>query len=138
MRVVTLVLTGITTLLVGGLEASPPPTINIQGSLAASDGSPITGTHAYRVTFLDAMVAPAQIGVVTGQVTLSESGRYSIVLEPPAGILETIVTFYELAIDTGDDGIDASDIFPNLVQLHSVPFALLAANADLLGGSPAS
>lgn len=122
----------------GGSEAQPPPTINIQGGLAASGGGPVTGTHAFRVRFFTVAVGGTAIGSATGNATFSDGGRYSITVTPPAAILASNEVYYELAIDTADDGLDPSDTFSNRVQIHSVPFALLAQNANSLGGTPAA
>jgi hypothetical protein len=123
---------------IGVSEAQPPPTINIQGGLADSGGGPVTGTHAFRIRFFTVAVGGTEIGAANGNATFSDGGRYSIAVTPPAAVLSANEVYYELAIDTADDGLDQSDTFPNRVQIHSVPFALLAANANLLGGSPAS
>jgi hypothetical protein len=55
-------------------------------------------------------------------------------LELPPSTLESDLVWYELAIDTGEDGIDDGDLFPDRVRVHSVPFALRAGDADSLGG----
>jgi len=128
----------VVSIFIPGAAAAPPGTINIQGVLEAPGGGPVTGTHDYQIGFHDADTGGTEIGVVTGNVTFSDTGRFSINVTPPAGILTAPETWYELAIDTGDDGLDADDTFPDRVKVHSVPFALLAADAILLGGSPAS
>ncbi len=119
-------------------EAQPPQTINLQGGLADLEGGPITGTHLFQVDFFDAAVGGNQIGLATGTVEFSAAGRYSIAVVPSTEVIAANEAYYQLAIDTADDGLDPGDTFPNRVQIHSVPFALQAANARLLGGSQAS
>ncbi len=139
MRILVLFLGVLLGASISGVSAAPPPeTINIQGALEAPGGGPVTGSHDYQIGFHDADTGGSEIGVVSGTVTFSDSGRFSIDAVPPGGILSTNETWYELAIDVGDDGIDPDDIFPDRVRIHSVPFALLAADANLLDGSPAS
>jgi len=123
-----------------------PETFTIQGTLESSEGVPLTGIHAYRVGFYDAEIGGSEVSVVTGTVNLSDASRFSIAAILPAVALTLDETWYQLAVDTEDDGIDANDLFSGRVRVHSVPFAHLAADSERsslaldseqLGGIPA-
>jgi hypothetical protein len=122
-------------------QADPPSTINIRGTLTDSGGSPIVGTRAFEVRFFDAEVAGNPLGgVSSGTVEVEADGGFNIPIIPSALVLSASPVWYSLAIDTDTppDGNAADDVFLLRIQLHSVPFALLAADSQKLGGqSPA-
>ncbi|MBN1517493.1 hypothetical protein JXA32_13095 [Candidatus Sumerlaeota bacterium] len=111
-----------------------PETIVIQGQLSAGDGSALAGSRAYRVRFFDAETSGTQAGSdITGSVTVSATGRFSIEIAPPAGAVAAPALYYELAIDslsTPDGAINAEDVFPDRVKVNSVLFAQDADNLD--------
>ncbi len=113
--------------------AAPPPTINLQGSLANATGA-VTGTHQFLIDIYPQEVGGNVLQEATGTLTLSGSGRYSLSLSPSAAFLAAAEAWYQLAIDTNDNGIDGGDVFPQRVQVHSVPFALLSKDSEQLGG----
>ena len=117
--------------------ATPPPEINIQGTLEEPNGEPVTGARDYRVRFFESETGGSAIGEVTGTVSLSDAGRFSIDVVPPSAALDAAEAWYELAIDGAADGIDPDDIFPNRVRILSVPFALASRNSASLGGKEA-
>jgi len=114
--------------------AAVPATVTIQGTLESLGGEPVSGEFLYRVRFFDGQVDGNLLGETAGTTTVSEGGRFPIVLEPPQPVLDSTVGWYELAVDTEEDGIDEGDVFPERVRIHSVPFALRAGDADSLGG----
>ena len=110
--------------------------LNISGTAADSVGNPISGIKAYRVRFYNAAEAGLQLGTdQIGSVTLSAEGVFNIPIDPPLEVATLPDVWYELALDTNDDGIDANDVFAERVPIHGVPFA---HNADLLGGQDGS
>ena len=120
-------------LMLHGAVFAAPTTINVQGNLE-QDGAPLTGERAYRVRIYDASTAGTQLGGdLTGMVTVSDGGRFSIELEPPEEMLSAPgEIYYELAIDSAivpDGAIDPEDAFPDQVEVHSVPFARTADHA---------
>ena len=112
--------------------ANPPETVNVHGSLVASDGTPLSGSRAYVVRFFDAESGGTQLGGdVTGMVLVSDEGLFNLpVIVPPAALAASAL-WYELGIDTDapPDGDAGDDIFPQRIRVHSVPFALEAGTA---------
>jgi hypothetical protein len=120
------------------ISAAVPETVAIQGTLEAPGGGPLLGTFAYRIGFYDTEIGGVELGVVTGTVTTSASGRFALAVEFPASALDADNAWYELAVDTGGDGFQGTDFFADRARAHSVPFALKAGDSDGLGGQPAS
>jgi hypothetical protein len=121
--------------------ADPPPTINIRGTLVDSAGAPLSGSRVGRIRFFDAEVAGLQLGGdVNGTAEVGTDGVFNFPIVPPAAALAAAEAWYEVAIDTDvpSDGNAADDVFLVRIQLHSVPFALLAADSVKLGGQAAS
>ncbi len=108
--------------------------LNIGGTASDAIGNPITGPKDYRIRFFDAVTGGAQLGPdVIGSVTLSAGGVFNIPLEPPADVATLDNVWYELALDTEEDGIDADDVFGQRLPVYGVPYA---HNASLLNGQP--
>ena len=124
--------------LIVSAAAALPPEINIQGTLEDSAGGPVTGVRDYHVRFFESGTGGSSIGEVSGTVTLSDAGRFSIDLVPPTAGLDASETWYELVIDAAADGINPDDVFPDRVQILSVPFALRSSDAQTLGGMDAA
>jgi len=122
----------------GEVSATAPKSILIQGTLENSGGGVLTGTYPYYVAFFTDPVGGTGIAVGSGSVSISETGRFSIVYEVPEVVLSATEVWYEMAIDTSGDGLGSQDIFPGRVRIHSVPFALKSADSDSLGGRPAN
>ena len=94
---------------------------------------PIVGTHAYRVRFFDGESSGNQLGSdINGSMPLTSEGRFNITVSPPGEIHESVEVWYELYLDTNDNGIDAEDLFSDRIRLHSVPFAQEAEEASSL------
>lgn len=113
--------------------------ITIQGTLDKS-GIAVTGTRDYRIRFYDSTTEGSQLGAdVTGKTTISDTGRFSIMIFPPAEIISATTVYYELAIDTDAiiNGVDAdnSDTFLERIRVTHVPFAIDSQN---LGGAAAA
>jgi hypothetical protein len=117
--------------------AGPPSEINFQGTLESPSGDPVTGAHEFQLLFFDAPVGGTTIAAATVVAEISDAGRFSIALPIESPVLDVNELWYELAVDTGDDGLDLDDVFPERVRIHSVPYALLARNSELLAGMPA-
>jgi hypothetical protein len=111
-----------------------PTTISIQGSLVGTDGKALTGARVWRVQFYDAETGGNKLGdALAGSLQAGTLGHFSIALTPPAAVLSgTGEVWYEMAIDsaaTPDGTIDATDVFPSRVAVHSVLFAQRAVQA---------
>ncbi|MBN1516712.1 hypothetical protein JXA32_09110 [Candidatus Sumerlaeota bacterium] len=129
-----------------GVNAAPQ-TIAIQGAIASAGDEALAGERAYRVRFYDQAASGSQLGAdLTGIVTVSGSGRFVINVVPPVEVFSSTDVYYELAIDssaTPDGSIDADDVFPGRVQVHSVLYAQSVVrqgsgsglDADTLDGS---
>jgi len=108
--------------------------LNIGGTASDAIGNPIVGPKDYRIRFFDAATGGAQLGSdVIGSVTLSAGGIFNIPLESPADVATLDNVWYELALDTEEDGIDADDVFGQRLPVYGVPYA---HNASLLNGQP--
>ncbi len=107
-----------------------PETTTIQGSIEAPSGGPVLGTLDYIISFHTDAVGGNELASVTGEVSISKAGRFSIDTVLPPVVLSATDVWYELAIDVGEDGLDTSDRFPERVRIHSVPFALQSANSE--------
>jgi hypothetical protein len=126
-------------------QATIPNEINLQGALADSNGNPIAGTYAYQISFFNSAAGGSAIQTATGTTTLSSGGRFSITVAPSAEVLSASQAWYELGIDSNQNGFGPEDVFPDRAQMLSVPFSLRAdqavksSNSDLFGGlAPAS
>lgn len=109
--------------------ATPPETVNVNGSLADAGGMPLTGARAFLVRIFDAETEGAQLGGdLAGTVELSAEGMFNLPLTLPQEALGVAELWYELAIDTDmpPDGDATDDLFPGRIRVHSVPFALEA------------
>ena len=118
--------------------AAVPETITIQGTLEAAGGGPLTGTYMSVVRIWDASVEGNLLANSFNPITLSDSGRFSLELLLEDVFVPPEQAWYDLGVDTDDDGIEEEEYFPQRVRFHSVPFARQSANSDLLEGQPAS
>jgi len=124
-------------MVIPNLRAEVPSLISIQGTLEAPGGGPLTGTHAYEIQFFNDALGGSLLYDVTGDVNLSVAGRFSLQIIAEPNVLAATEAWYQLAIDANDDGLDPGDLFPDRVRILSVPFALLSADSEHLGGMPA-
>lgn len=109
--------------------AGPPESVNLHGTLLGSDGEPLSGSRAFVLRFFDAETDGTQLGpVFTGMVVVSDGGVFNLPVVMPPEALAAPAVWYELGIDTDTppDGDAESDVFPQRVRVHSVPFALEA------------
>ena len=115
-----------------------PGTISISGMLYDENGDPLIyyeevygGRSPIRVT-LDAKIdfyttETSETPTSTLQTTTTTyKGPFNIRFAPPDELLTSNELWYELSIDTGQDGLDASDLFEDRFQVSSVPYALSA------------
>jgi hypothetical protein len=118
--------------------AAVPETITIQGTMEAPGGGPLTGTYACSVRIWDASVGGSLLANSFDPIALSDSGRFFLELRLGDVFVPPAQAWYELGVDTDNNGLEEGEFFPHRVRFHSVPFARVAANAELLGGYPAS
>ena len=64
-------------------------------------------------------------------MTLSAEGVFNIPIDPPLEAATLDNVWYELALDTDDDGLDVDDVFADRVAIRGIPYA---HNADRLDG----
>jgi uncharacterized protein YheU (UPF0270 family) len=122
---------------VSPVSAEVPQTVTVQGTLEASGGASVQGTHLYYIAFYTDAVGGTGLAQATGSVSVSEAGRFSFEYAVPEVVLSATQVWYELAIDVSDDGLGTNDLFRERVRIHSVPFALQSADSKSLGGIPA-
>lgn len=121
--------------------AEPPGRITIQGTLTRPDGRPATETRAYRVRFYNAQTGGTQIGLpITGNTSFAADGRFSFTVALPEEAAFATALWYEFTIDSNNvpDGLDTSDIFPNRIEVTSVPYAIFSRDALTLDGKAAT
>ena len=123
--------------------AAVPDSVCIQGVLTDASGVPLTGTRVYEVQYYDAEEDGNPLGAaITGSVTVGASGPWSIVLTPPAAVVNAAgEVWYSLAIDSAsspDGSIDPADVFSGRILVGSVYFAQRAGDADSLAGASAA
>ncbi len=122
-------------------SAVVPATSLLQGTLLDPEGNPAEGEFDYQLTFFDQTAGGVLLQSSSGSVTVTEEGIFQIVYTPGVSLLFADQVWYELAIDTENNGIGGEDLFPGRTQLHSVPFtlrALFADNAAFLNERPAT
>src|SRR5262245_652355 len=95
-RLVLLGLLGIAGIMMA--RAGVPSTVLIQGKLTDTAGNALTGTRAWRVQFYDAASGGMALGpALTGNLTVSSTGRWIISLTPPAEVISPAgEVWYEL------------------------------------------
>jgi len=119
------------------VRAEVPSTITIQGTVQVDNGQAETGTHNYYLAFYTDAVGGTGLAQETGSLSVSDAGRFSFEYVVPEEVLSATEVWYALAVDVEGNGLDPSDLFPQRVRIHSVPFALLSADSESLGGRPA-
>ena len=120
-------------------SASVPRLINITGVFRPADGQPPAAVETVTLTIYGDEQGGAPLWQETQSVTLDDRGRYSLLLGATnaGGIPPEIfgsTTPHWLATRFERPG----EVEGPRVRLTSVPYALRAANADTLGGRPAS
>jgi hypothetical protein len=85
--------------------------------------------RAWEVTFHDAENGGNVLGTTqSGTVTVSAEGLFNIAVTPPSEVIDAAEVWYSVGVDT-DDPVDndaSDDVFPDRIQVLSVPFALQA------------
>ena len=119
-------------------DASVPKLITITGVYRPADGTPAAGIETVTLSLYADEQGGAPLFQETQQVTVDDRGRYSLVLGaahadgiPPA-------TFATGGQWLGTVFEHAGEVEGPRVRLTSVPYAMRAAEADTLGGHPAS
>ena len=118
-----------------GTQAAVPEIIVIQGTLEDAGGGPVTGAHEILIEFYDARAGGSILGSTSAIIDISSAGRFYFEMAAGPAILDASETWYALAVDTEDDGVDPGDVFPDRVPIRSVPFALLSADSERLANA---
>lgn len=128
----TVAVTFVALVLVQAVTFAAPSTISVQGMLSNGSGNPITGAFPYRIQFYDASTGGNTLGgAIDGSVNVSSEGRFSISITPPSEILvEGGEVWYELFIDTDNNGIDPADVFGSRIKIDSVPYSMRSSTAE--------
>jgi hypothetical protein len=102
--------------------------ITISGQYATGESGvfEFAGEHEWEVIFYDGEISMTHVGdkPSTGNVEILTTGHFSIKLTLPSDAIGQNELWYQLAIDTDDDGIDADDVFDQRFQITSVPFSV--------------
>jgi hypothetical protein len=138
-RVMLVVVLGIGICGIAGAQI--PTSIIIQGNLTDLAGNPLAGSRPWRVQFYNTETGGGALGApLSGMLTVSSTGRWSVSLTPPEEVLSpTGMVWYELAIDsspTPDGSIDVADVFPNRTRMESVIFARSVATERIILDTP--
>ncbi len=141
-RFVVLVVLVVLSLLQGGLAgeqpSSPVPNlIRFSGTLHAPDGTPRTGTTGLTFAIYKDEHGGAPLWVETQNVALDDRGSYTVLLgkEHSGGVpLDLFDSGEPRWLGIQFDGIEQS----TRVYFATVPFAIKSADAETLGGKPAS
>src|SRR3954469_7606539 len=120
-------------------STSVPRLINITGVFRPADGQAPATVESVTLSIYADPEGGTPLWQETQSVTLDERGRYSLLLgaAQPGGIPSELFGSTEAHwLGTRCEG--AGEVEGPRVRLTSVPYALRAANADTLGGRPAS
>lgn len=125
-----------------GLPTGTAPDLSVfsvlkfSGRLLNSDGSPQSGTVGVTFAFYSEQSGSAPLWMETQNVTLDSEGRYSVLLGAASaeGLPLEVFSAGEARWLSVQSGIDAEQ--PR-IMLVSVPYAMKAMEADLLGGRSA-
>src|SRR3954467_4325329 len=120
-------------------STSVPRLINITGVFRPADGQAPATVESVTLSIYADPEGGTPLWQETQSVTLDERGRYSLLLgaAQPGGIPSELFGSTE-AHWLGTRFERAGEVEGPRVRLTSVPYALRAANADTLGGRPAS
>ena len=116
-----------------------PRLIKFSGAVTGADGKPATGAVTLTFTLYDAQQEGAALWTETQTAQLDSQGHYSVLLgaQSPAGLpLDVFTSGSALWLGVQPELPGAGEL-PR-VLLVAVPYALKAADADTLGGKPAS
>jgi hypothetical protein len=118
---------------------SVPRLININGAFRPADGQPPAAVETVTLAIYAEQQGGAPVWQETQTVTIDDRGRYSLLLgaTTSGGIPPDIFGSNE-AHWLGTRFERAGEVEAPRVRLTSVPYALRAAEADTLGGRPAS
>lgn len=108
--------------------AAPPvhaQVISIGGLLQGPQGSPIevTGEFDARLVYYESEEITESLAEANGRIGVSR-GVFSGFIQYPAVLSSYSEVWYELAIDTDDDGIDPEDFFDTRFRITVAPSAL--------------
>ncbi len=135
-------------MLPGGLLAQQAPTagsaqgqavphlVKFSGAVKGADGKPLTGVTGLTFALYKDQAGGAVLWLETQNVTLDAQGRYTVLLG--ANSAEGVPLEVFSANEARWLGIQPEGLPEHRVLLVSVPYALKAAEADSLGGKPAS
>jgi hypothetical protein len=122
-----------------GPTVSVPRVINISGVYVPADGQPPAGVEAVTLSVYTEAEGGTPIWQETQSVALDAAGRYTVLLgaTAAAGIPADVFASGD-AQWLGIVFARAGEVEGPRVRLTSVPYALRSADADTLGGRPAS
>src|SRR3954469_8075328 len=119
--------------------ASVPRLINITGGFRPADGQPPATVETVTLSIYAEQAGGTPLSQETQTVTVDERGRYSLLLGAThTGGIPLEVFGSAEAHWLGTRFERPGEVDGPRVRLTSVPYALRAANADTLGGRPAS
>src|SRR3954463_9066401 len=120
-------------------STSVPRLINVTGVFRPADGQPVNTVESVTLSIYAEQAGGTPLWQETQTVTVDERGRYSLLLGathtggiPLEVFGSTEAHWLGTRFERPGEGDGAR------VRLTSVPYALRAANADTLGGRPAS
>jgi hypothetical protein len=119
-------------------SASVPRLINITGAFRPADGQPPAGVETVTLAIYADEQGGTPLWQETQTVTLDDRGRYALLLGATSGGIPPEIFGSTAPHWPGTRFERPGEVEGQRVRLTSVPYALRAANADTLGGRPAS
>src|SRR5579884_1128611 len=120
-------------------QSQVPPLVSFSGNLADAAGKPLTGAQAVTFSIYSERDSHAPLWQETQNVAADEQGRYTVHLGAATATgmpLDLFTSGQSLWLGMQPQVAGAPE--QTRVLLVSVPYALKAADADTLGGRPAS
>jgi len=119
-------------------SVSVPRLINITGAFRPADGQPPAAVETVTLAIYADEQGGTPLWQETQTVTLDDRGRYSLLLGATSGGIPPEIFGSTAPHWLGTRFERPGEVEGARVRLTSVPYALRAANADTLGGRPAS
>jgi len=119
-------------------SAAVPPFLTYGGTLVDRDGKPVTGVVGVTFSLYAEQQGGAPLWIDNQNVQLDSAGRYAVVLGAVGKTLPVDLFSTGQPRWLGIQSQNAGATEQPRVLLVSVPYALKAADADTIGGKPAS
>jgi hypothetical protein len=119
-------------------STSVPRLINVSGVFRPANGQPSGGVETVTLSIYPEQEGGAPLWQETQTIALDAQGRYSLILGSTQGGIPAAVFGSGEAKWLGTVFERAGEVEGRRVRLTSVPYALRAADADTLGGRPAT